>query len=304
MAKKQKAPKAEYDSAWKRALLKYLPDFFELFFPEIGKHVDWSRKPKFLDRELQRIAPAMGQGGGKRAVDLLVELQWLEGGPMLVLVHIEVQSQKEMGFPKRVFFYYARITETYDKPLCTLVILADKHPNWRPKSYASNFAGHHLLFEFPTLKLLDLKDRLPEFRRSTNPFAHLVAATLYNHLHKPGTKAREDGKYSLVTALHELGLKRKEIVEFYSFIDQILRLSANQEKNFKLKLQKFEKERKMRYITSIERLGLEKGREVERLEVARRMLARGFTKEQIQQATELSEKELTDLEKELEVKEG
>ena len=118
-------------------------------------------------------------------------------------------------------------------------------------------------------------------RRPTRPatrVSYLVAATLYSHLHKPGTKAREKGKYSLVTALHGLGLSREDIVEFYSFIDQILRLSANQEKNFKRKLQQFEKERKMRYITSIERLGreegleegLEKGREEKSLEVARR----------------------------------
>ncbi|MFA5504142.1 MAG: hypothetical protein WC314_12040 [Vulcanimicrobiota bacterium] len=139
-------------------------------------------------------------------------------------------------------------------------------------------------------------------------FAHLVAATLYNHLHKPGTKAREDRKYSLVTALHGLGLKRKEIVEFYSFIDQILRLSASQEKNFKLKLRQFEKERKMRYITSIERLGreegLEKGRKEERLQVAQRMLARGCDRALILEVTELSDRDLAALEKEVETKKG
>ena len=62
----------------------------------------------------------------------------------------------------------------------------------------------------------------------------------------------------------------------------------------------------MRYITSIERLGreegleegLEKGREEKSLEVARRLLSMGLSREQIQQATDLSEQQIIDLEKE------
>ena len=43
----------------------------------------------------------------------------------------------------------------------------------------------------------------------------------------------EDSVYSLATGLYELGLSRREIVDFYGFIDQILRLSRAQEKQFK-----------------------------------------------------------------------
>lgn len=280
MAKRPSTRRAEHDSAWKRALLKYLPDFFELFFPKLFQQVDWSRRPKFLDKELQAIAPSAGKGGGRRTVDVLVELCWRDGGPMLVLVHIEVQAQKETEFPKRVFFYHARITEIYAKPLCTLVVLADKHPSWRPDRYSVAFAGSSLQFEFPTIKLLDFKERLPVLERSTNPFAHLVAATL----HAQAAKDRDERKYNLVTGLYDLGLSRKEIVEFYGFIDQVLRLSRQQEKKFKMKLTKFEKEKKMRYVTSIERLaleeglekGLEKGLETERLQALKIFLEARF----------------------------
>lgn len=92
MAKRTSTPRNEHDSAWKRVLLKHLPAFFELFFPSLGEKVDWSRRPRFLDKELQTIAPSLGKRGGRRTVDLLVELHWREQGPMLVLVHIEVQS--------------------------------------------------------------------------------------------------------------------------------------------------------------------------------------------------------------------
>ena len=274
MGKATGPPRGDHDSAWKRALLKYLPAFFELFFPQIGEQVDWSRRPKFLDKELQTIAPAGGKGGGRRTVDVLVELHWRDSGPMLVLVHIEIQSQKESGFPKRVFFYHARITEIYDKPLCTLVILADKHPLWRPDRYCVTFAGSSLTFEFPTVKLLDFRERLGELESSINPFAHLVAATLSAQASRLGSRERSERKYSLVTGLYELGLSRREIVDFYGFIDQILRLSRPQEKQFKVKFQKFEKEKKMRYVTSIERLALEEGLE--------KGLEKGQTQERLQ----------------------
>lgn len=60
----------------------------------------------------------------------------------------------------------------------------------------------------------------------------------------------------------------------------------------------------MRYITSIERLGREEGREEKSLEVARRMLARGSDRAFILEVTDLSEKDLAGLEKEIEAKKG
>lgn len=45
----------DYDSAWKEAIARYLADFLLFFFPRIAEDIDWSRPPKFLDKELYRL---------------------------------------------------------------------------------------------------------------------------------------------------------------------------------------------------------------------------------------------------------
>ena len=48
-------PTADYDSPWKEALAKYLPDAFALFFPDVHSEIDWSREYLPLDTELQQV---------------------------------------------------------------------------------------------------------------------------------------------------------------------------------------------------------------------------------------------------------
>ena len=36
-------PIADYDSPWKEALARYLPDAFALFFPEVHTQIAWER---------------------------------------------------------------------------------------------------------------------------------------------------------------------------------------------------------------------------------------------------------------------
>ncbi len=263
MTQTKESPRDDHDSAWKAALLDYLPRFFEFFFPELFLKIDWSKRPRFRDRELQSIAPKMKRrkGGGKRLVDLLVELRWKDGEPFWVLVHIEVQAQKIEFLAKRLFFYHARIVELYDKPLCTLVVLADKDPDWRPDSYNAEFGGNTLKFTYPVVKLLDFKDRLEELEKSTNPFALLVAATLHAQMSRPHSKDREERKFRLASGLYELGLSRRETLDFLSLVEHVLKLSAPRQREFDSRMKKLKKEKQMRLLTNIERTALEKGRE-------------------------------------------
>jgi len=44
----------DYDSPWKEALERFLPDFLALLFPEAHAGIDWSQGYEFLDKELQQ----------------------------------------------------------------------------------------------------------------------------------------------------------------------------------------------------------------------------------------------------------
>jgi predicted transposase/invertase (TIGR01784 family) len=87
---------------------------------------------------------------------------------------------------------------------------------------------------------------------------------------------------------YEAGYERQDILNLYRFIDWLMRLPTDLEYQFKEQLDQYEQERQMPYITSIERMGIEKGREEERKEIAKRLLLQGVSVETIAQATDLT----------------
>jgi hypothetical protein len=62
----------------------------------------------------------------------LCRASWLSqsGIPrILAWIHVEVQSQHEQGFPKRMFVYHYRIFDDYDHEVIGLAVLADERPH-------------------------------------------------------------------------------------------------------------------------------------------------------------------------------
>ncbi|MFA7483954.1 MAG: transposase, partial [Vulcanimicrobiota bacterium] len=185
MAKLDKTARDDYDSPWREALAFYLHDFFDFFFPKISKKIDWSRPQTFLDstlRQMEREAKL-----GRREADALIRLFQVDGGEAWVLVHIEIQAQPDPDFAHRMFISHYRIYDSFRRPLCSLAILADKSKTWRPKSYTRQHWDTTISLKFPTRKLQDYNtpERLARLEKSTNPFAHLVAATLYAQQTRP-----------------------------------------------------------------------------------------------------------------------
>ena len=54
-ATKDKGSTDEYDSPWKEAIEKFLPDFLAFFFPEAAAGIDWTKGYEFLDKEFQTV---------------------------------------------------------------------------------------------------------------------------------------------------------------------------------------------------------------------------------------------------------
>src|SRR5690349_12785050 len=103
---------ADYDSPWKEALDVYFQAFLAFFFPHIHPEIDWSRGYEFLDKELQKIAPRAARG--RLYVDKLVKVWRRNGRETWVLIHIEVQTQRDRHFPQRMFGYNRRIADRYN----------------------------------------------------------------------------------------------------------------------------------------------------------------------------------------------
>ena len=95
------SPPANYDASWKEALERYFEQFLAFFFPQIHAEVDWQRGCEFLDSEFQQVV--RDAEVGKRFVDKLVKVWRCDGEEVYVLIHVEVQSQYDAEFSKRMY---------------------------------------------------------------------------------------------------------------------------------------------------------------------------------------------------------
>src|SRR5438477_9542496 len=80
----------------------------------------------------------------------------------------------------------------------------------------------------------------------------------------------------LVKGLYDRGLRKEYVRQLLRLIYQMMDLPKETEEPFALALSEFEKEKPMPYVTSFERLGIEKGRTQGRQEGLREGLLTGI----------------------------
>ena len=112
------APSDDYDSPWKEVLEVYLEEFLAFCFPIVHAGIAWSANYEWQDRELQLVAPDSERGS--QAVDKLVEVRRRDGSDAWVLIHLEVQSQRDRSFAERMYRYHARLYDRHRRPIVSL----------------------------------------------------------------------------------------------------------------------------------------------------------------------------------------
>jgi len=195
--------------------------------------------------------------------------------------------------------------------VASFAILADRERTWRPNTYGFEFAGSKLLLEFPMVKLIDYEPKVDELLALDNAFGLITAAHLLTQQTRQNNNERYDAKLRLIRLLYERQWERKRIVELFGVIDWFLELPSELRQKFKTEIYRMEENQKMPYVTSFERdakeegivigkeigvvegmeIGKEirvvKGMEIGRLEVARKLMASGFSAEQVASIAEV-----------------
>jgi hypothetical protein len=254
----------DYDSPWKDIIEDCFEDFVSFFFPSIHAEIDWSKGYEFLDQQLNQVVRDAELG--KRLADKLVKVWRFNGQEAWVLLHVEVQNQEEGEFGNRVFTYFYRLKDRYNVPIVSLVILGDERSSWRTNTYHQSLWGCSVSFEFPVIKLSDYESRWSELEESLNPFAIAVMAHLKTKETRKNMMLRKEWKFKLTRMLYERNYERQDILNLFRFLDWLLELPEDLKQGFQDDLQRYEQERQMPYVTSIERMGIAKGREEEREE--------------------------------------
>lgn len=262
----------EYDSPWKQLLETYFEAFIGFFFPDASRQIDWTQPVEFLDKELQQVVRDAELG--KRLVDKLVKVHLADGSAAWVLVHVEIQSQTEKDFAKRMHQYNYRIRDRYDRSVASFAILGDENPTWKPHRFDDELFGCEISFTFPVIKLLDYRSRWQELETSTNPFATVIMAHLKAQETRHNRKERQQWKLALTRRLYELGYSSQDIINLFHFIDWLMSLPAELEQEFWQQIQQIEEEKRMRYVTSVERRAIQQGIERETSLVMRQLAYR------------------------------
>lgn len=255
------APSEDYDSPWKDVLTRFFPEFMLFFFPHVYAEIDWSRGFEFLDKEMQRLSAKAAIG--RRTVDKLARV-WLKNGAELrVLIHVEVQGQREPQFPLRMFIYNYRLFDRYKTPIASFAILTDEDNTWRPTEYRAEMFGTELTLKFETVKLLDYRARQAQLEQSDNPFAIVVLAQLAATETHGDANARFWKKLEIAKHLYARGWEQERVIAMLEFLDALLKLPDAMDNEFSEKLDEYideyVEEKKMPYVTSMERVGIRKG---------------------------------------------
>ena len=200
---------------------------------------------------------------GRKYVDKLVKVWTKAGVECWVLIHVEVQADRDAEFPLRMFVYQYRRFDRYNVPVASLAVLADDDPHWRPAEFRQSLFGCDASLRFPAAKLLDFAAKEAELEASDNPFSKIVLAHLKAKQTRGDHSNRQLWKFRLVRGLYEQGFNNKDVRELFRLIDWLMVLPPPLEDAFRADVGKYQEEKHMPYVTSIERSarreGLRKG---------------------------------------------
>lgn len=164
------------------------------------------------------------------------------------LIHVENQAKPQSDFPKRMFRYFARLSEKYDLPVYPVVIFsydAPLHPE--PRRYVVTFPGKTVLkFDYTAIQL----NRLPwrRFVRQQNPVASALMAKM-----KMSIEERPRVKAECLRLLASLKLDPARTKLIGGFIDSYLKLNAEEMKRHERAIEQFtptERKETMEIVTS------------------------------------------------------
>jgi len=252
----------ETDGPWQDVLEHFFQPFLEFCFPEWAKQIDWRKGYKALKGDL----PARD---GKQICDMVFEITLLNGKKRILLIHFEIQGQKQKDFASRMMRYNVAIYQKKKKQVVSAAILIDDDPSWRPNSFEQRhpFTGklYHQFF-FDTVKLLDYREKVEELKKEKNIFALVFLAQLAVMEAKNNQDLRKEKKTALTRELFIRGLKKDTISKLYKFIDWLIKLDPEHMNTFEKELLEVADRESWQdwdpvYVSTFEQVGMMRGME-------------------------------------------
>ena len=250
-------PQIDHDAIFKELLSTFFLDFLELFLPQVLEYAEpseFSLEPTETVREV--FSPIVK--GKKKVADVVARLKFRDE-PACFLIHLESQSSaySEEDFRWRMFHYFARLHEKFRLPVYPIALFTFDEPfQEQDNRYVVSFPDREVLdFSFVSIQLNRLNWR--DFLKRENPVASALMAKM-----RIEPSERGQVKAECLRLLATLKLDREKMELISGFIDTYLRLSEDEEEQFRQALERMElqeKECMMQIVTSWQEKGREQG---------------------------------------------
>ena len=297
---------AHKDILWKGLLEWVFEDLLRFLFADADQIFDFRKGFTYLDKELSELYPNADGEHSVRFVDKLVKVYRRDGEEEWVLIHLEVQGETKAEdrphFGKRMFRYFYRIFDNYEKPLAAVAIFTGPDSGKLPGSFDYSFLNTRLHYGYSTLNIRGFTDE--ELLASDNPFALVILIARQGLLRgKDLDKRLLEGKLFIFRRLYEKGLmEKRKLQAILAFLDGYVQFE-NQEtcRIFRERVDQYTgKANIMDIFEQIAQIRLEDAREEAREMVARNLLTIGkLSAKEIADATGLSISDVKNIGKKL-----
>lgn len=297
----------DQDGLWKKVIGELFEDFLLFFAPELHEHIDFTKEPDFLQQEL--FQEVVDQKKGRRMTDQLVKVHLKEGGVKWILVHVEVQSENEEDFSKRMFQYFYRIYDRYEQKIVALAIHTSPYQSKSPQDFRYNYFGTTLQYAYTNCKIVDYD--VATLQTSEKLFSKIVLATKYMHETKDEDRKRYLFKRKLMREIvRNQNYSRTAVQAVLHFVDYLLRLPEELTQQLSKKIRPIlGKEEKLMElyneknasptISNIFELKKQEGKKEARRDIARKLILQKVPMDFISNITELTLEDLEELKKDI-----
>ena len=209
----------KYDEIWKNVIEGIFEQFAYFYMPDLAEDIDFTKPYSFLDKEFSTIE--IKSEDGTRYLDKLVKFYLKNGDEQWTLLHIDVQHASKTDFSTRMFKYFYRVFDKYNKKIVSQIIFTGRH-NYQ-KEFNYSFYNTELNYKYRSLRLIDYDEKY--LLNNNNPFALVTLAVKYSLDSKNDEKLRYNFKRKLIRLMFNRGYSHKEIENLFKFIEIMLEIS-------------------------------------------------------------------------------
>jgi hypothetical protein len=286
------------DGTWKDLIKRFFYHLLKRALPELYEAADRDREPTFLDKEFRDILNTSDPTirTSPHFADYVIRVPLKRGVEEWILFHIEIQGQGG-NLAERINHYRCLIYAHYRREPVTLAIITYRRSHGESAYYCHSHFGTKIIYEYNDLVLDELDDN--ELVSSDNPIDILLYAAKFA-LNAKDEHQKLSFLRKSVELLDERGWSLLDKRDLFLFTERVVKMKdrylIGQFKEF---MERRNKEGNAMYVPmllrdsadEIKRLGKEEGK----LEVVRKMLARGDSPEAVSEVAGLPQEKILEL---------